>query len=42
VADVEVALKAEKIKALRNEGNLDSNPTLVSYDTASFIPNLEN
>jgi hypothetical protein len=41
VADVEVARKAERIKVLRNEGNIGSN-SLVSYDVASFIPNLEN
>jgi hypothetical protein len=40
-ADVEVAQKVERIKALRNEGNIGSN-SLVSYDVASFIPNLEN
>jgi hypothetical protein len=37
-----VALKAEKIKELKNEGNLDSTLTHVSYDNTSFIPNLEN
>jgi hypothetical protein len=40
-ADIEVAQKAERIKALRYEGNFYSNSP-VSYGIASFIPNLEN
>jgi hypothetical protein len=40
-SDVDVALKAERMKALRNEGNPGSNPTIVPFNSASFIPNLE-
>jgi hypothetical protein len=37
-----VALKAEKIKAPKNEGNLVSMPNQVSYDNVPFISNLEH
>jgi hypothetical protein len=40
--DVEVALKAQKLKVLKNEGNSDLSPPHVSFDNASMIPNLEN
>jgi hypothetical protein len=37
-----VALKAEKIKAPKNEGNLVSMPNQVSYDNVPFISDLEH
>jgi hypothetical protein len=40
--DVDMALKAEKIKAIKSEGNLDSTPASVNFDTVSVIPNLEH
>jgi hypothetical protein len=41
-SDVEVALQAEKLKILKNEGNSDSMPSSVYFDTASIIPNLDS
>jgi ribosomal protein L32 len=41
-SDLEVALKAEKMKVLKNEGNSDHRSTHVSFDNASMIPNLEH
>jgi hypothetical protein len=39
-ADVEVALKAERLKAFKNEAKPDSPLSVVSFDNVSFISNL--
>jgi hypothetical protein len=41
-SDVEVARQAERIKALRNEGNLDLTSASISFDNVPFGDNLEN
>jgi hypothetical protein len=41
-SDVDVALKDERLKALKNEGTCVSNLSLVSFNSASIIPNLES
>jgi hypothetical protein len=40
--DVEVALKAEKMKMIKNEGNSDLFTSKLSFDNAAMLPNLEN
>jgi hypothetical protein len=37
-----VALKAEKLMVLKNEGNSASIPSRVSFDNVSIIPNLNH
>jgi hypothetical protein len=37
---MEVALKAERLKALKNEGNIVSQPDVFSFDNVPFISNL--
>jgi hypothetical protein len=41
-SNVEVALKAEKLMVLKNEGNSASIPSRVSFDNVSIIPNLNH
>jgi hypothetical protein len=41
-SDLEVTLKVEKLKVLKNEGNSDHKIPQVSFDNAVMIPNLEN
>jgi hypothetical protein len=39
-ADMEVALKAERLKAFKNEGNTESRPDVFSFVNVPFISNL--
>jgi hypothetical protein len=39
-AGMEVALKAKRLKALKNEGNIVSQPDVFSFDNVPFISNL--
>jgi hypothetical protein len=39
-ADMEVVLKAERLKASKNEGNIVSQPDVFSFDNVPFISNL--
>jgi hypothetical protein len=41
-SDIDVALKTERIKAIKNEGNIESTQASVNFDFVSFIPNLEH